>query len=68
MNKDYAAGSVIKYRAFGNELRTVKVDERESDIKNGRPGFFGTQIKDGEVKPGLDCWGYDDQIVEVITK
>ena len=62
---DYRVGSVIRYRFFGNKFRTVfrtvKVDEKSSDIKDGRPGFGG------QTTDGVDCWGYDDEIVEVIT-
>jgi len=56
----YKVGSTIKYRAFGGEVRSVVVEEKSSDIKNGRPGF------DGTTKSGEDCWGYDDQIIEVV--
>jgi len=56
----YKVGSTIKYRAWGGEVRTVVVDEKEDDIKNGRPGFGGT------TKSGDDCWGYDDQIIQVV--
>lgn len=56
---DYRVGSTIKYRAFGGEIRTVKVDEKSADIKNGRPGFGG-QTADG------GCWGYDDQVISVV--
>ena len=57
---NYRVGSTIKYRAFGGEVRTVVVDEKSSDIKNGRPGF------DGITRSGEGCWGYDDQIIEVV--
>ena len=57
---NYRVGSTIKYRAFGGEIRTVVVESKEEDIKNGRPGF------DGMVRPGEWCWGYDDQIISVV--
>ena len=57
---NYRVGSTIKYRAFGGEVRTVVVESKEADIKNGRPGF------DGMVRPGEWCWGYDDQIISVV--
>lgn len=62
MNKqhNYRVGSIIKYRAFGGEIRTVEVESKEEDIKNGRPGFDGTTTS------GMDCWGYDDQIISVV--
>jgi hypothetical protein len=56
----YRAGSTIKYRAFGGELRTVIVEEREDDVKNDRPGFVGTTTH------GEGVWGYDDQIIGVV--
>ena len=57
---NYRVGSTTKYRAFGGEVRTVVVESKEADIKNGRPGF------DGMVHPGEWCWGYDDQIISVV--
>ena len=62
MNKqhNYRVGSTIKYRAFDGEVRTIVVEEKSSDIKNGRPGF------DGLAHDGTHCWGYDDQIIEVV--
>lgn len=57
---DYRVGSVIRYRSFGGEFRTVKVDEKSADIKDGRPGFGGQTTDDA------GCWGYDDQIVRVV--
>lgn len=59
-NLNYRVGSTIKYRTWGGEIRKVVVESKEDDIKNGRPGFDG-QIRDGEW-----CWGYDDQITEVV--
>jgi hypothetical protein len=56
----YKVGSTIKYRAFDGEVRTVVVEEKSSNIKNGRPGFVGTTTS------GMDCWGYDDQIIGVV--
>jgi hypothetical protein len=61
MNKEhnYRAGSRITYRPFGGGIRIVVVEEREDDIKNGRPGFVG------KTTSGEDVWGYDDQIIGV---
>ena len=41
MNKqhNYRVGSIIKYRAFGGEVRTVEVESKEADIKDGRAGY-----------------------------
>jgi len=57
----YRVGSVIKYRSMGGEIRVVTVTSKESDIKNGRPGF------DGDMRSGEGVWGYDDQIIAVVT-
>lgn len=58
----YQVGSIIQYKAFGGELRTVIVESKEADIKNGRPGF------DGELVDASNetVWGYDDQIVQIV--
>ena len=61
MRFKYRVGSVIQYVSFGGELRTVTVDEKEDDIKDGRPGFGGIDDR------AEDVWGYDDQIVAVVT-
>jgi hypothetical protein len=59
---DYREGSTIQYRPFGGgQTRTVTVGERLENVKNGEPGFGGTDT-DGE-----GVWGYDDQITRVIT-
>jgi len=68
---DYGEGSVIVYNAFGGLKRTVLVDEKESDIKNGRAGFSGELVgPDLKPLPGDDngVWGYDDQIVRVVRR
>lgn len=57
---DYEVGDTIVYSPFGGGERVVLVDEKEADIKNGRPGFGGTIV--GE---GMGVWGYDSQIVRV---
>lgn len=62
----YNEGSVIVYVSFGGGRRTVKVESKEEDIKNGRPGFDGILIVNGkETEDGV--WGYDDQIVRVLS-
>jgi|TARA_Y100000034_G_scaffold126338_1_gene177405 hypothetical protein len=67
----YRIGSVIEYQTFGGTTRTVLVEEREDDIKNGRPGFDGKLLPyhlDEDVEPELGkmVWGYDNQITKVI--
>jgi len=63
----YEIGDMIVYSAFGGEKRTIIVDEKEEDIKNGRPGFGGIIISSSEPsdKTGQSVWGYDSQIIEV---
>ena len=58
----YEIGDTIVYTS--GTRRVVLVDEKESDIKNGLPGFGGTVI-DGPDK-GKSVWGYDDQIEQVL--
>lgn len=61
MKNKYRVGDLIVYVAFGGERRTVTVISKEDDIKNGQPGF------DGEDADGNSWWGYDDQIVKVLS-
>ena len=56
-HNSYNVGDTIEYIAFGGERRVVVVEEKSMDIKNGRPGF-----------DAWDCWGYDDQIVRVVSR
>lgn len=60
---EYSVGDIITYYTFGGTRRTVRVDFRDPDIKNGNPGFDAT-IVDGP-DTGMSVWGYDDQIAEV---
>lgn len=74
----YRIGSVIEYQTFGGTTRTVLVEEKEDDIKNGRPGFDGKLLPfselelldedadDSAVGFGRQVWGYDNQITKVI--
>jgi hypothetical protein len=59
---DYSIGSIIEYRAYGNEIRKVRVGAKAEDVKDGRPGFDGVEMD------GIPCWGYDEQIVRVIQR
>jgi hypothetical protein len=63
MTIDYEVGDTIEYSPFGGGVRRVLVEAKESDIKNGYPGFDGT-IAGGEAT----VWGYDDQIIRVVKK
>ena len=69
MSKNYKVGSVIEYSPFGGGCRRVVVEEKEDDIKNGRPGFSGHQVGAGP-RDGLGggVWGYDDQIIRVVSE
>ena len=56
--KQYSAGDKVTYRVFGGKTRTVVVESRSEDIKDGKPGFDAV----------CGAWGYDDQIVRVEPK
>lgn len=58
----YKIGSVITYTDFCGGIRRVLVETKESNIKNGRPGFSG-MITEGP-EAGRRCWGYD-QITKI---
>ena len=60
----YKVGSIVTYRDFLGSSRTVRVEEKYADIKNGRPGFAGPMIDENGNALG-DVWGYDSQIVRV---
>lgn len=55
---DYKIGDIIVY---GH--RVVLVDEKDSDIKNGQPGFGGIVVEGPDL--GMSVWGYDSQIDSV---
>jgi hypothetical protein len=71
---DYSIGDIIAYRAFGGEIRRVRVYAKHDDVKNGWPGFDGEMVDENNqiktsVRKGFPAriavWGYDDQIVAV---
>ena len=71
-NMRYKEGDIIRYNAFGGLSRNVLVEEKDDDIKNGRPGFSGVHL-DPDLKPypekdGMGVWGYDAQIVQVVKR
>jgi hypothetical protein len=66
MTPDYEAGDVIEYTAFGRLTRVAAVEERDPEIKNGQPGFYGSVT--GGPENGLWVWGYDDQITRVVSR
>jgi hypothetical protein len=67
---DYRVGSIISYRS-GGEIRRIRVERKEADIKNGEPGFTGVQLdRHGKPMKGIladepvrRVWGYDEQIL-----
>ena len=72
----YGEGSVIVYHAFGGCRRTVLVEAKAADIKNGRPGFSGVLVG-SDLKPlpadsndriGNGVWGYDSQIARIVRR
>lgn len=65
----YNVGDIVAQVAFGGGVRYVRVTAKDSNIKNGRPGFDGTLVtRDGRpVETAFDgAWGYDYQIREII--
>ena len=52
---DYKPGDVVTMTMWGGGMRNVCVAERHADIKNGKPGFDGTN----------GSWGYDNQIIAI---
>lgn len=67
-NSNYEVGDIIEYNAFGGELRRVLVESKSENIKNDRPGFDGVLVAAPEDDQWRDVWGYDDQIVRVVTR
>ena len=59
---NYKIGDVIRYATWTRAVRRVRVETKESDIKNGRPGFSGKEL-DRDGRPIMGVWGYDSQIV-----
>ena len=75
-NVKYDVGDIIEYAVFGGTLRTVKVENKDENVKNGEPGFDGIQL-DPNGNPTRDfidpngiahVWGYDFQITRVIKR
>lgn len=65
--KVYGIGSILVYQPFIGAPRTVKVLDKEDDIKNGRPGFDAVEIsEEGKEMANKFVWGYDDQIIRVV--
>jgi hypothetical protein len=73
-NLNYNEGDIIAYNASGGLRRLVLVEEKDDDIKNGRPGFSGVEVDPKTMKPyfhdslGGGVWGYDDQITRVVKR
>lgn len=63
----YEVGDEVAYRTSGGELRYVRVDLKDEDIKDGSAGFEGVIVSSdvrGE-RPGESVWGYDSYIQSV---
>ena len=57
-------GDVITYRTFSGGDRKVTVTNVSDNIKNGRAGFDGIIVG----WPTGYVWGYNTQIIEILTK
>lgn len=64
---NYNVGDIIQYRTFSGTVRSVLVEEKDDDVKNGRPGFAGRNVS---ASPGdaPHVWGYDADIIRVVKK
>lgn len=64
-------GDILIQIPFGGGERRVLVTEVDAEIKNGKPGFSGTLVDVPVVDDGFPrisgVWGYDDQIVAIIS-
>jgi len=73
LGESYKVGDVVVQGFSDGHSRTVLVTERHSDVKNGWPGFYGTECDEqGQpVKPSQswpEVWGYDYEVVEVVPQ
>lgn len=67
IDKSYKVGDTVRYETFTGEVRTVRVTSKHDDIKNGRPGFDGVEVQP-HIKPHLNVWGYNSQILRVFCQ
>jgi hypothetical protein len=59
----YKVGDLVRYQLGGSKMtRTVRVQSRVADVKDGQPGFDATDLATGRM-----VWGYDYQIVAVLS-
>lgn len=68
---NFGIGSIIEYSPFGGGTRRARVTLREAEGKNGRPTFDGVLLKqDNTPVEGDDAnvWGYDSQILRIVTR
>lgn len=66
----YAVGDVIEAMTFLGSSRFVRVETKEQDVKNGKPGFSGQEVNENGIRSRRDdsfsgVWGYDDQVLAV---
>lgn len=71
MTSEYEVGDVVVFETSTTK-QEVRVTEKHSDIKNGRPGFDGevTKVIRTELasrrEEGDLVWGYNNQIRSVV--
>lgn len=62
----YNVNDVVEQYIGSEDSRLVRVTEKKTPIKNGRPGFYGVIVnrRGDQIELG-QCWGYDDDILDV---
>ena len=63
---NYRKGSIIEYKTFDGSFRKVLITEKLDNVKNGRSGFDGLIVGDGQGE--FSVWGYDYQITRVLVR
>jgi len=70
----YKVGDIILQQSWSFGQRYIRIINKDADIKNGTPGFDGVLCnKSGaevnqDDKYGNKVWGYDHQILKVVTE
>jgi len=65
---NYSVGDTIQYRTSVGSVRTILVEEKDDDIKNGRSGFAGAIVGSTAAGDEGGGWGYDDQVIRVVKR
>ena len=63
----YDIGDCIEYATYSGTIRQVIVTDKCDDIKNGLAGFDGTLVSGHTLIGSNSVWGYDYQIIRVIS-